>query len=235
VVPSSINVRGGSSVPFTVYALRRDGFSGEIALELGTAPAGLSLSGARIPANQDKVRLTLTARAIIGTEVGDLDLEGRATIGGHSVVCAAIPAEDMMQAFAYRHLVPSAEFKEAVFGRGPTLEILERAPLKIPLGGKARVQIRIPLLAGRFPDGIQVELSEPPDGIALQSPSAMSGDSYVTLTCDAAKQKPGVQGNLILLGYGERSRRSDNGKAVGEKQRVPLGAFPAIPFEVVAP
>ncbi len=61
VVPSSINVRAGASVPITVYALRKDGFSGEIALALKDARQGIRLSGARVPANQDQVRLTLTA------------------------------------------------------------------------------------------------------------------------------------------------------------------------------
>ena len=47
VVPSSINVRAGASVPITVYALRKDGFSGEIALALKDAPKGFTLSGGR--------------------------------------------------------------------------------------------------------------------------------------------------------------------------------------------
>ena len=59
-MPSSINVRAGASVPLTVYALRKDGFSGEIALALKDAPAGFALSGGRVPAEQDQVRLTLT-------------------------------------------------------------------------------------------------------------------------------------------------------------------------------
>ena len=60
VVPSSVNARAGTAVPITVHALRRDGFDGPIDLELKDAPAGFSLSGAKIPAGQAKVRLTLT-------------------------------------------------------------------------------------------------------------------------------------------------------------------------------
>ena len=44
----------------------------------------------------------------------DLRLEGRATIGGQEVVRPVVPAEDMMQAFAYWHLVPSQELVAAV-------------------------------------------------------------------------------------------------------------------------
>ena len=41
VVPSSINVRAGATVPLTVYALRKDGFAGEIALALEGRAGGL--------------------------------------------------------------------------------------------------------------------------------------------------------------------------------------------------
>ena len=34
IVPSSLSVRGGMSLPFTVYALRRDGFSNAITLSI---------------------------------------------------------------------------------------------------------------------------------------------------------------------------------------------------------
>ena len=49
VTPSSINARAGATVPVTVYALRRDGFSGEIALKLKDAPAGFIAERRRHP------------------------------------------------------------------------------------------------------------------------------------------------------------------------------------------
>ena len=59
VVPSTIITRPGSCVPIIVYALRRDGFTGEIQLELEEAPPGFALTTSVLPANQDKVWLTL--------------------------------------------------------------------------------------------------------------------------------------------------------------------------------
>ena len=99
-MPSSLSVRGGASVPLTVYALRRDGFTNEIALSLQDAPAGFKLNGAKVPAGQDQVRLTLLAPAAPTEKPLTLSLEGRAIIQGHAVVHLAVPAEDMMQAFA---------------------------------------------------------------------------------------------------------------------------------------
>lgn len=93
--------------------------------------------------------------------------------------------------------------------------------------------MRVASPAVRFVTNIQFELSEPPDGITLQ-PSSGSGDFIdVVVACDAAKIKPGLQGNLMLNASGERTNpKAQN--AAARVQRVPLGAVPAIPFEVVA-
>ena len=82
IVPSSINVRGGATVPLAVYALRKDGFAGEIALALKKAPPGFSLGGGQVPDGQDQVRLTLTVPPITPKEPLSLFLEGRARIAG---------------------------------------------------------------------------------------------------------------------------------------------------------
>jgi hypothetical protein len=118
VVPSSINARAGATVPITIYALRKDGFSDNIALTLKDAPRGFKLSGGKVPANQDQVRLTLTVPPTPSEEPISLRLEGRAIIQGREVVHPAVPAEDMMQAFIYRHLVPAKDLKVAVLPRG---------------------------------------------------------------------------------------------------------------------
>ncbi|MCJ7730153.1 MAG: PPC domain-containing protein [Sedimentisphaerales bacterium] len=135
IVPSSINVRAGASIPLTVYALRRDGFSNEIALVLKDAPAGFRLNGGRVPANQDQVRLTLTAPPTPLKESLNLCLEGRAMIQGQEVVHPAVPAEDMMQAFAYRHLVSVKDLKVAVIGGARSnapMKSLDQKPMKSP-------------------------------------------------------------------------------------------------------
>ena len=82
VAPSSLSVRGGMSVPLTVYALRRDGFSNEITLILKDAPPGFALSGSTVPANEDQVRLTLTAPPMVTNEPFNLAVEGFARIRG---------------------------------------------------------------------------------------------------------------------------------------------------------
>jgi hypothetical protein len=117
VVPSSVNVRAGATAALTVYALRKDGFSDEIALTLRDAPSGFMLTGGKVPAGQDQAKVTLKVPPTPTKEPISLSLEGRATIQRQEVVRPAVPAEDMMQAFFYRHLVPAKELKVAVLGR----------------------------------------------------------------------------------------------------------------------
>ncbi len=117
VVPSSINVRAGATAALTVYALRKDGFSDQIALALKDAPSGFTLMGGKVPAGQDQAKVTLRVPLKPLTEPASLHLEGRAVIQGQEVVRQATPADDMMQAFFYRHLVPAKDLKVAVIGR----------------------------------------------------------------------------------------------------------------------
>ena len=117
VVPSSINARAGATIPITVYAIRKDGFAGDIALTLRSAPKGFTLKGGPLTAEQEQVKLTLKVPAVSPRMPVSLNLEGHAEIRGQQVVRKAVPAEDMMQAFLYRHLVPSEDLKVAVIGR----------------------------------------------------------------------------------------------------------------------
>ena len=171
VTPSSINANGGMTVPITVHALRKDGFSGDIALALKGAPKGFTLIGGLLPAGRDEVRLTLTVPPQPQPEPLSLSLEGRATIQGREVARLAVPAEDMMQAFAYRHLVPASDLKVAV-RRGAMLRIPIKVsspePLEIPAGGTARFQVHVPPFQ-QFLTKVQFELSEPPEGIELRT------------------------------------------------------------------
>ena len=236
VVPSSVSVRGGASVPLTVYALRRDGFTNEITLALQDAPEGFKLNGAKVPANQDQVRLTLLAPAAPTEKPISLALEGRAIIEGHAVVHRAVPAEDMMQAFAYRHLVPAQGLEVAVSGRlmnRMSLKILSATPVRIPAGGTARVRVATPTSA--FADRFRLELSEPPEGITIGRVSSSDEGAEIELRSDAAKAKPGLKGNLIVNIFQSQLAAAKQNKKQANQRRPAVGALPAIPFEIVPP
>ena len=229
VVPSSVTVRAGASVPITVYALRRDGFTGEILLRLKNAPRGFVLSGGRIPPNVDGVTLTLAAPGESRDDPYDLDLIGFTTIQDKPVAHTAVPADDMMQAFAYHHLVPAKELKVCVMGKGNALRVLERLPVRLIPGGMTRLHVALPSRNFRH---VTFELMEPLPGIMVRSGSCRDGVAELVLECDA-KAKLNTMGNLILQAFGERSNGSPS-KSPPRTQRSPLGTVPAISFEIIA-
>jgi len=236
VVPSSLNIRTSGSVPLTVYALRKDGFTNQITLFLGDAPDGFKLTGDSIPAGQNKVQVTLTAPPTELAEPVSLGLQGCAMVQGQVRIRKAVPAEDMMQAFAYRHLVPVNELEVAVLKRQnprATMTILSGTPVRMPPGGTARIEVGIP--GPRIAERAQFELSNPVEGISIQSASPVRDGVEIVLQTDATI-KPGLKGNLIINGYVPRPAETNAAKPkANNNQRMPLGALPAIPFEIILP
>jgi hypothetical protein len=233
VAPSSVNARAGQSVPLTVYALRRDGFSQEISLTLKDAPKGFKLSGGRVPADKDQVQFTLSVPNDAPDAPVDLNIEGRAQVDGVTATRLAVPAEDMMQAFAYRHLVPSKDMLVAVLGRGRgriPAKLLEDAPVKLTAGKTTPVRFSTP--NGQMADQIHLELKNPPDGVAIEKVSTAKDGVTILVRTDAEKIAPGKKGNLIVEAFMERPT-GGKAKAAANRQQVPLGTLPAIPFEVV--
>lgn len=115
VVPSSIALRSKSNAAVTVYAIRKDGFAGPIKFSLKGSPEGFVLPPTTLPPNQEMVRLALRTTLTATDGPIDLAIEGTATINGEEVTRTAVPAEDRMQAFLWRHLVPVQDLKVLVF------------------------------------------------------------------------------------------------------------------------
>ena len=116
-VPASLSVRSGGTVTFRVVVLRKDGFTNDVTIALKDAPAGFKLSGGRIGASTNEAKLTLTAPFAAMAEPYALSLIGRALVDSAEIVRPVVPAEDQMQAFFYRHLVPAQELQVKVARR----------------------------------------------------------------------------------------------------------------------
>jgi len=236
VTPSSLTLRGGFAAPLRLYALRKDGFNGPIEVTLKDPPAGLVLSGAIIPAGRDSVRATLSGFDTVEGPIS-LRLEGRAWIAAREVRRAVVPAEDVMQAFLYRHLAPSQELVVATvggrrLGRQPLRSGLPNA-VRIPLGGTAR--LRIPVAHNPRLSSLKFELDQPPPGVTLRQIASSREGLSIELTADRRKATPGVTDNLIVEAFLEVERGDDRKGGGQRKQRVSLGVLPAIACEIVPP
>jgi hypothetical protein len=115
VVPSSVSLRSKSTAPLSVHVIRKDGFTGPIKLGLKNPPAGFSAAPISLSGTQAVARLTLKTDLVTNQEPVNLTVVGTAKIQGQDVIHEAVPAEDRMQAFLWRHLVPAAELKVLVF------------------------------------------------------------------------------------------------------------------------
>lgn len=110
-VPSHITIRGGkknksSWGSIEVYAIRKDGFNGPIKLTVN-AP-GFTARPVTLPAGEEKIRVNMGSKMAPG-EVVPVTIVGTAQIGQKKRVHKAVPSEDWMQAFLWRHLVPAQE------------------------------------------------------------------------------------------------------------------------------
>ena len=228
VVPSAINARAGTTVPVTVHVLRRDGFAGEVALALKDAQKGLELAGARIPAGHDMVRMTLSVPAKAPSTPFRFSVIGQASIQQREVIREAVPADDLMQAFIYRHLVPAGELLACVLGPPQpfALGVLGAEFVRIPLGGQARLPVNIP--SSTSWGEVELELSDPPPGISIERVTGA-----IVFRSDAKTAQPGLKGNLIVNAYAMRDPDTMKGRGQRKKPHRLLTALPAIPFEVV--
>jgi hypothetical protein len=235
VSPSGINARPGSTVPVTVYALRRDGFAGDISLAV--KGAGLILNGGHILAGQDKVRATLTFPQALESKTVDVEIEGHALINGYDIVRQAVPVDDMIQAFMYHHMVPARELVALVSGTNrprAVVSLMTPQPLILKIGGTSQMVYSADGHAPFLLAQPQFRLSDPPEGISIQSVSPAPNGTAITFKADPAKLKPGLKGNLIVEAFTERTPPAVNGKTP-EKTKWTLGILPAVPFEIAGP
>ena len=78
-------------------------------------PAGFSSFPLTLSGTQTMTRLAVKTTLTESPQPVSLAIEGRAKIGQREVAHEAVPAEDRMQAFLWRHLVPAQDLKALVF------------------------------------------------------------------------------------------------------------------------
>lgn len=131
-VPSSVNMATNGTGVVTVYALRKDGFNGPIRLALKDPPPGITAAPVVINGNQTVGRLTVRGGQAAAGKIVNLSIVGGARIGDREVFHEAVPAEDRMQAFLWRHLVPAKDLAVMVYDRNYQPTPRRPAPTVLP-------------------------------------------------------------------------------------------------------
>ena len=127
ITPGSLTARPGGGAQLSAHVLRLDGFDGEVSLKLKDAPPGFHMPPCTVPADKDVWSFTVKVPDRPTEYPVALKLEGKAQVDGKDLTVEAVPAEDLMQAFAYRHLVPVDALLMDV-----------RVPVDRPEGGKKK-------------------------------------------------------------------------------------------------
>ena len=115
MIPSKIVIQSNKSAAVTVYAIRKDGYAGPIKLSFKDLPKGFESGGATLPAGKEVVGLALKTSLAEMEKPVNLTVLGSAKMGDREIVNEAVPAEDRMQAFLWRHLLPAEELPVLVY------------------------------------------------------------------------------------------------------------------------
>ncbi|HMJ90542.1 MAG TPA: hypothetical protein VK530_12050 [Candidatus Acidoferrum sp.] len=113
--PSSIRIRTNATTAVTVFAQRRDGFTNSIKLALKNPPPGFSSAPIKIAAGQNSASLAIKGPPALTRGAVSLSIVGSAKIDEKEIIREAVPAEDRMQAFLWRHLVPARDLMAVTY------------------------------------------------------------------------------------------------------------------------
>jgi hypothetical protein len=114
-VPSGGGIRSRGTASISVYAIRKDGFDDDIRISLKEPSRGFSASPVTLKKGTEMVRFGVATRLTGASEPVRLAIEGSAKIGDRELVRDVVPADDRMQAFLWRHLLPAEEFSVLVY------------------------------------------------------------------------------------------------------------------------
>ncbi len=231
-IPSSLSTRSGAVVSICIHVLRKDGFDGEIEVYIDDPTEGFELQGGRIPAGCDKIIMTLKSPySKTDDQVVALKMQGRARINNKNIIHPVVAADDVMQAFLYRHLVPTKDLlflaKKSRWKPVP-FNILNKSPIQIPAGDKVKVRMKTSswILNQKF----YLELVDPPAGITLENVAVENKELVFWLKADKKIIKNNLSGNLII--DASTKKKPKKGQSQDEIKISYLGIIPAITFDV---
>lgn len=201
--PSGMHIGPGATAAFTIRAMRVDGFDKKITLEAKNLPEGFEMSEAEIVKGSDTARFTITAPKKIEGKLVSPEITGMGIINGSPVTRHAVPVDDQMQAFLYRHLVPAKELVLAPVEKRPP--VLFNA--KVPKSGIVELQVGKETWIGLDGNivgqqrGYGIRLDNPPEGFSTEKNGWIGKKKIKTKQKDGKDQwhKSLAQGSIKIM------------------------------------
>ncbi len=202
IVPSSLRLPREGTAIATVHAIRYGGFTGEIRLELRNELTGIGLQRAVIPEKANSAQIIISASKTAEKQMAVLEIEGTADCGSRTVHRRAIPAEDMMQAFIYRHLVVAQELLAQVTDPDPVT-----VTVTLPSDGVIRArpdsEIKLRAVAVRkaaLQSPVKLTISDPPEWLTLVTTTLKAEGSSEIVLKVSPNAEPGNSTTVVLNG-----------------------------------
>ena len=215
IKPSNLIINQAGTTSFTVFALRKFNFMGAISLNLKGLPPGYSHSYDVIKNGQNQITMTLTAPKDAKLGPLDLKISGKSETNGSVVERKAEPVEEEMQAFFYKHLLPTGDFLTTVVPPLP-FSISHAIPADSTVvfskgtGFTFRVKVN---RSADFNLPVQLILDNPSKGVVRMKPVIVpAGESEATVTFELAGNVFNQNLNLVVSGIA-RVQKSKKTKA----------------------
>ena len=239
ITPSSISARIGDSIPLTVHAIRRDGFNGAIKIQTKDDPPGCYLTGGYIPVGATQAHMTLSTprKKMTQSEISTIRFVGEGKLDNKVIRRTAVPADNVMQAFLWRHLMPTQELPLILQKKWcpiPETRRDSKTPIILTPGGRVTVHLDLPRTFKPKEDwSFLLKLSEPPPGISIDQKTTKIGQNEWTfdLVADAKDTPSALRANLIVQVVREFTPVRKDGTKLKRKQ-IPIGYLPAIPMQI---
>lgn len=202
VTPSGLRLPRAGSAVATVHVIRRNGFDGPVSLRLADAPAGIHMENAVIPSGEQSVRITLSADERMESDLASLQIEGEADLGVRTVSRRALAAEDQMQAFLWRQLVPAGQMLVQITDPDPvtvTLDLPRNGLIEVRPGGSFSLSAAVSY-HGDNKGPVGLVLSEPPEWLTLETKGVGGPRPRDIKFSVSSNAEPGESATLLLIG-----------------------------------
>ena len=201
-LPAGVLVPKGGSGWITLRAVRKEGFKGDIRIFPASESRDFKLDAAVIPDGKNEIKASFTCAGGAEGSTRPLELMAGSTNGNAIVIHHVVAAEELMQAFAWKHIVPVNSLQAATGKEMPFTLYFDSVPeagLDLTQGKEAKFVINVGR-RGDFSEPINLALITPPDGVSLRGSFINAKkDSFEAALRADFKSKPGPE-TLLLQG-----------------------------------
>ena len=238
IEPAVFAVPAGGTGMFNVVATRIQGFPGPIELRLEGLPAGYKVAGTRIEKGMTRGIVTVTAPRNAERQTLHPTLVGQARASGKQIERTGSPAESMMQAFYYTHMLPVGDFRMEVGEAQPftlSVEVPSRGPLRLSHGSALPLKVRIHRNPG-YDQPVTVMLKTSGSGCKAEAVVVPGDRSEAVLELAAgAKVKKEKVLKAVVYGVVKGSSKKIAGKGRNAYTAAVTAYTPAFDIQISAP